>query len=476
MNDVKWLKNSGENVGEFVVISPIGVGGMGEIYLCRDIRLNRNVAVKLVSDRGGDSAQEAGERLIREARLIAQAHHPNIATIFSMGMDESIGDGKGVPFIAMEYIQGESLHGLIQACRLNLPEVLQIMAEIGSALQVAHDEGILHRDIKPTNILLDRYGFSKLIDFGIASGRVVRKAGGQESTVEGTLNYMAPEMLEGFSPSVQTDIYALGIVLFEMLTGEIPFLRGSQEETIYEIKNIGISLEQLNGQLLPAELIEILSRATARSPEMRFQTATEFVAAIRALDVRSFRDVYLHPLRSIPESIISSGLVHLRQSGLHRVEWPFVLSRALALWNYTDRQFSTTSTEEFIPDDVMRASISSIAQSKRERREAQKAQKHFRPPGPHFGTDSAKRPQLSNKVSLIKSPSSTAQSGSFPFEPERQDLTRQDGTFKRATAIAISLLIGFLLGVALDRLVDDQWSNSVPRLPAGLQELFRNQK
>jgi serine/threonine protein kinase len=480
VNDIRWLKSPGESIGEFVVVAPIGKGGMGEIYLCRDLRLNRNVAVKLVAD-PGTQVYDARERLLREARLLAQAHHPNIATIFAIGSDDLGESSQSVPFIAMEHIQGESLYSLIQSCRLNLPEVLQIMIEIGSALQVAHDEGILHRDIKPSNILFDRYGFSKLIDFGVASGRTVLQRDGKENIVEGTLNYMAPEILEGMSPSVHTDIYALGLVLCEMLTAQIPFLCETQAQTIGEIKS-GFKLTDLDIQLLPTELVAIISSATASTPDARFRSAADFVAAVRRIDLSSYREVYLRPLRGVPRSIIEGSLTRLQQSGLHRCEWPFVISRALDIWNYnySDGQFSTTLMEEFLPDDVLRASIGSVVQRKAERRNQEKR-------GRDVATSSASalggdgrsagirliQPRPNSTRSAV---SAVSQSGPSKSDNESEVVVKSSQIWVQMALVVASVVFGFLLGVLVERIDAIEHPGKRLRLPAGFQEFFRNQK
>lgn len=475
MNDIKWLKSPGESIGEFVVVSPIGKGGMGEIYLCRDLRLNRNVAVKLVAHRG-PNVHEARERLQREARLLAQAHHPNIATLFAIGSDESGETSQSVPFIAMEYIQGESLHSLIQSCRLNLPEALQIMIEIGSALQVAHDEGILHRDIKPSNILVDRYGFSKLIDFGVASGRKIVMPDGEETVVDGTLNYMAPEILDGMSPSVQTDIYALGLVLYEMLTAQIPFLCETQAQTIGEIKS-GLKLKELDIHLLPSQLVAIIARATLSAPEERFRSAAEFVAAIRKIDLSPYREVYLRPLRNVPHSIVEGSLARLQQSGLHRCEWPFVISRALDLWNYSEGQFSTTIMEEFIPDDVLRASIGSIVQRKAERRDREKRVRAASVGSVNSGSEVVPAPtRIMPVMSKVLKPGSPPALKVDITGSKSEVVAESSQVWAQVALVVASVILGFLLGVLVERMEVIENPGKRPRLPAGLHDFFKNQK
>lgn len=346
MIEEKWIKRTGESIGDYVVMSPIGKGGMGEIYLCRDVRLNRNLAVKLIQKRGAIDF-DTRERFLQEARLLAQAHHPHIATIFTIGEDETS------VYIAMEFIEGESLHALIRECRLSYAEIVHIVCEIGQALQVAHEQGILHRDLKPTNILVDRYGFSKLIDFGIASGRNAKKMenGG---LVEGTLNYMAPELFSGASASVATDIYALGLVLLEMVTCDFPFRRESQEVTIDAIKAGQLWVPPAG--LIPAELLAVVKKAAHIDPNQRYRSVEEMIAALRLVKFSNLTDACLRPLRKVKLGPYEHYHAMMSKSGLERWAWPFALSLAVHNWQGASTGFSTTIIEERIPkDEVVRA-------------------------------------------------------------------------------------------------------------------------
>lgn len=347
MNDKKWIKRPGESIGDYVVMAPIGKGGMGEIYLCRDVRLNRNLAVKLIQKRGAVDF-DARERFLQEARLLAQAHHPNIATIFTLGEDETS------VFIAMEFIEGESLHTLIRECRLSYSEIVTIICEIGQALQVAHEQGILHRDLKPTNILVDRYGFSKLIDFGIASGRNAKRASDSGGLVEGTLNYMAPELFSGAPASVATDVYALGLVLLEMITCEFPFRRENQNVTIDAIKAGQLWLPPAG--LIPEELLAVIKKAAHVDPAQRYRSVVEMINALKLVKFSNLTDACLRPLRKAKLGPYDHYHALMSQSGLERWAWPIALSLAVNGWQGASAGFSTTIIEERIPkDELLRA-------------------------------------------------------------------------------------------------------------------------
>lgn len=355
MNEEKWIKRAGESIGDYVVMAPIGKGGMGEIYLCRDVRLNRNLAVKLIQKRGAVDF-DARERFLQEARLLAQAHHPHIATIFTIGEDETS------VFIAMEFIEGESLHVLIRECRLGYGEIVQIVCEIGQALQIAHEQGILHRDLKPTNILVDRYGFSKLIDFGIASGRNAKRTSESGGVVEGTLNYMAPELFSGASASVATDIYALGLVLLEMITCEFPFHRENQNVTMDAIRSGQLWLPPEG--VVPEQLLAVVKKASHVDPSKRYSSVEEMVAALRLVKFSNLTDACLRPLRKAKLGPYEHYRSLLSKSGLERWLWPVALSLAVNNWQGVSTGFSTTMIEERIPQEELIRAIEEVKKLK----------------------------------------------------------------------------------------------------------------
>ncbi|PYQ53264.1 MAG: hypothetical protein DMF59_02305 [Acidobacteria bacterium] len=212
---------AGTRLGPYEIVAPLGAGGMGEVYRARDTRLDRDVAVKVLPAEFRTDAQ-LKIRFEREAKTISQLNHPHICTLFD------VGDG----YLVMEMLEGESLADRIAKGPLPVEDVLRIGIQIASALDRAHRQGIVHRDLKPGNIMLTRSG-AKLLDFGLAKGgaalpsalsqATIQKPLTQEGTIIGTFQYMAPEQLEGHEADPRSDIFALGVVLYEMVTGKRAF-------------------------------------------------------------------------------------------------------------------------------------------------------------------------------------------------------------------------------------------------------------
>src|ERR1700719_3397261 len=215
----------GLRLGPYEILSAIGAGGMGEVYRAKDTRLNRIVAIKVLPAHLADSP-ELRERFEREARTIASLNHPHICTLFDIGQQD------GTDFLVMEYLEGETLAERLKKGPLPLAQVLQYAIEISDALDKAHRKGITHRDLKPGNIMLTKSG-SKLLDFGLAKLRQDAAPGSPlsqlptanegitaQGTILGTLQYMAPEQLEGQEADARTDIFAFGVVVYEMATGK----------------------------------------------------------------------------------------------------------------------------------------------------------------------------------------------------------------------------------------------------------------
>ena len=275
--------NPGDSLGPYVVRDALGAGGMGKVYRARDERLGRDVALKQLSDPLLSSAT-ARRRVIQEARAVAGLSHPNIATIFDV-LDTADG-----PAIVMEYVPGESLAALIARGRLPLWRALDIAAQVTSGLAHAHAGGIVHRDLKPANIQLTPEGTVKILDFGIARSTRFDLEDAAATTVTadlgagsfaGTPGYMAPEQLAGQPADARSDVYAAGVVMYEMLTGRRPFA-GSNA--------IGSAMAQMEGNAppisqlvpgIPREIGALVERAMARDPLLRFQTADDLARELR---------------------------------------------------------------------------------------------------------------------------------------------------------------------------------------------------
>jgi hypothetical protein len=244
-----------ERIGPFLVEREIGRGGMGVVYLGRDPQLDRTVAIKVVPDEVAGDAERLG-RFEREARLLAAVHHPNVATIFAVGMDAER------PYLALEYVPGESLADRLCRGPLPLGEALEVCRQIAAGVESAHEAGVIHRDLKPANVRLSPEGAVKVLDFGLAKSDELRStsaSGGsaaptlafaetQEGVVLGTLPYMSPEQARGMAVDRRTDVWSLGCILYECLTGNGPFGGSSATDIL-----AGIVLREPPWQTLPAE-------------------------------------------------------------------------------------------------------------------------------------------------------------------------------------------------------------------------------
>jgi eukaryotic-like serine/threonine-protein kinase len=277
-----WQLKTGQEFSHYKIIEPIGVGGMGEVYLARDKKLDRDVALKLLpAFMSGDAKRMRRFRL--EAAIVSALNHPNIVTIYEF---DSVG-GKDV--LVTEYINGMTLRERMRQ-GLSLPEAMDIGMQIASALAGAHRAGIVHRDIKPENVMVRDDGYVKVLDFGSAkpceqsplspttsSARKLSLPG----MVLGTVSYMSPEQARGRELDGRSDIFSFGVVMYEMLAGRPPFTGETMTDVIAEVvQKIPPRLNYLNPQL-PAEIDRIVSRCMEKEPNARFQTAAEAAVELK---------------------------------------------------------------------------------------------------------------------------------------------------------------------------------------------------
>jgi serine/threonine protein kinase/tetratricopeptide (TPR) repeat protein len=279
---------SGANLGRYEIRSKIGEGGMGEVYLAQDTKLDRKVALKILpADVAAD--QTRMRRFIQEAKAASALNHPNILTIYEIGQTDS------THFIATEYIEGETLrHHLSSAMRLN--EVLDICVQVAGALAAAHAAGIIHRDIKPENIMLRRDGIVKVLDFGLAKlsekadrGTVDAEAATkvlvqtEPGVVMGTVAYMSPEQARGLTVDARTDIFSLGVVIYEMVAGRAPFGGTTRSDLIVALlERDPPPLARFTPEA-PAELERIVMKALAKDSDERYQTAKDLLIDLKRL-------------------------------------------------------------------------------------------------------------------------------------------------------------------------------------------------
>jgi eukaryotic-like serine/threonine-protein kinase len=271
----------GRRLGPYEILSSIGAGGMGEVYKARDTRLDRIVAIKVLPTHLAERA-ELRERFEREARTIASLNHPHICTLFDIGQQD------GIDYLVMEYLEGETLAQRLQKGSLPLEQVLQYAIEISDALDKAHRRGVTHRDLKPGNIMLTKTG-TKLLDFGLAKLRhevapanvplsdlpTAKDPLTAQGTILGTLEYMAPEQLEGKEVDARTDIFAFGAVVYEMATGKKCFEGKSQASLIAKILEIDPPPISSLQPMTPPALDRVVKTCLAKDPDDRWQTARD---------------------------------------------------------------------------------------------------------------------------------------------------------------------------------------------------------
>jgi eukaryotic-like serine/threonine-protein kinase len=260
-------------IGRYGVIRRLGRGGMGIVYLARDPDLDRPVALKLLPpELAADAA--ASRRLLHEARSASALDHPNIATVYEIGETD---DRR--PFIAMAYYEGDTLRHRIAGGAVPIDDAVEIAAQIADGLTAAHGRQIVHRDIKPENVIITPQGLVKIVDFGVA--KVAAAALTRTGGTMGTVAYMSPEQTRGAPVDGRTDIWALGVVLFEMLTGARPFRGAGSDAVIYAIRNDPIeAIESLRPDV-PRAVARIVERCLEKDPERRFSSPGELAAALR---------------------------------------------------------------------------------------------------------------------------------------------------------------------------------------------------
>jgi len=272
----------GARFGPYEIVSPLGAGGMGEVYRARDARLGRDVALKVMPPEVANDASRR-QRFELEARAVAALNHPNIVAVYDVGIEA------GVAYIVSELVDGESLRGM----KLPLRKTLDIAVQIAGGLAAAHDAGIVHRDLKPDNILLTRPGSAnpgqiKILDFGLAKVRAARVAAANETVtvatepgvVMGTVGYMSPEQVRGLDVDHRSDIFSFGVILYELLAGARAFAGETSVDTMQAI--LRHEAPELP-ESVPVGLRQVVSHCLEKEPAARFQSARDLAFALSAI-------------------------------------------------------------------------------------------------------------------------------------------------------------------------------------------------
>ncbi len=280
---------SGDRLGSYEIVAPLGAGGMGEVYRARDERLGRDVAVKVLpAEFATDSERQ--KRFESEARATAALSHPNILAVYDVGRHD------GVPYLVEELLEGESLKDAVDRGALGVAEATRVATEMAKGLAAAHEKGIVHRDLKPANVFIARDGTVKILDFGLAKRLPTvpqdevetltwaQTATSMEGGVLGTVAYMAPEQVRGQRVDQRADVFALGIVLYEMLAGQRPF-RGTTATAVV-VAILETEPAPLPANVQPA-LAGVVTRCLAKDPEGRYQRGSDVRAALEAVQSRA---------------------------------------------------------------------------------------------------------------------------------------------------------------------------------------------
>ena len=325
----------GTQLGPYEILAPLGAGGMGEVHKARDTRLDRTVAIKVLPEHVA-SDPDFKQRFEREAKTISSLNHPHICTLYDIGSQD------GIDFLVMEYLEGDTLAQRLTKGALALDQALQVAIQIADALDKAHRQGITHRDLKPGNIMLTKAG-AKLLDFGLAKLRPPGTVGADGfsaattqdepltgwGTILGTLQYMAPEQVEGKEADHRTDIFAFGAVVYEMATGQKAFSGGSQASLIAAIlEREPVPMSTLQ-QMTPARLDEIVKTCLAKDPDERWQSAGDVGRQVKGIiEGRSQTSV----------SVPGAGAPH-RARWRQALPWVagilFATMTSLGVWNLT---------------------------------------------------------------------------------------------------------------------------------------------
>ncbi len=279
---------AGQQIGHYTIMAALGAGGMGEVYLAQDNKLDRQVAVKILNEKLIQRESNVS-RFIQEAKAASALNHPNILTIYEFGETED------AHFIVSEFIEGKTLREIVRESKLSLSEILDIASQLAGALSAAHQAQLIHRDIKPENVMIRPDGYVKILDFGLAKliqpkqamvGLEVATAQQNETAkgvIMGTVNYMSPEQAKGERVDKRTDIFSLGVVLYEMLAGRTPFAGASLSETFANLINQEPQPLVRFAANVPDELQRIVAKLLRKNKDERYQTMQDVLTDLKGL-------------------------------------------------------------------------------------------------------------------------------------------------------------------------------------------------
>ena len=279
----------GEKLGRYEIRQKIGEGGMGEVYLAYDEQLSREVVIKLLLQQFSEDKNLVA-RFKLEAKAVSALNHPNIITIYE------IGETEGLSYIVYEYIRGTTLREKILRNQLSISDSIKIIEQAANGLNAAHNAGIIHRDIKPENIMIREDGYVKILDFGLAKRRFLKSDSESktthlvktvEGTIMGSIQYMSPEQARGTTMDERTDIFSLGVVFYEMLTGISPFRGETVGDSLAKVVQDQPKPLHLINENIPSNLQKVISKALKKDREERYQHIQHFLLELHGLNVPS---------------------------------------------------------------------------------------------------------------------------------------------------------------------------------------------
>jgi serine/threonine protein kinase len=347
----------GKTVSHYKIIEEIGRGGMGEVYLAEDFKLERKVAIKFLPQHLTKDRNNV-ERFEREAKAAASLNHPNIVTIYE------IAEENDQIFIVMEYVEGKSLRDVINEYKMGIEKIIDIITQISEGLSKAHKEGIVHRDIKPENIIIGKDARVKILDFGLAKLKGVSKLTKNSSTV-GTIHYMAPEQVQGKDVDHRSDIWSLGIVFYELLAGNVPFKGDYEQAVVYSIQSE--DFDPLDN--LAPGYSKILQKLLAKEPNDRYQHLEEVIHLIgenknseRIKGIRKWKKYWIYLLSLIALFVVAYFLtihIFLDTAKVVTSKW----ENSIAVLPFID--LSPSKDQEYFCDGMTEQIITNLSKIKR---------------------------------------------------------------------------------------------------------------
>ncbi|MEO8192049.1 MAG: serine/threonine-protein kinase [Acidobacteriota bacterium] len=311
--------STGEQLGPYEILAPLAKGGMGEVYRARDTRLRREVALKLLSAAGAND-EESLRRFARETHVVAALNHPNILAIHDTGAFH------GVPYAVTELLQGETVADRLRSGALAEKRATELTAQVADGLSAAHAQGVVHRDIKPENIFLTNDGRAKILDFGIArverptsrvpigggDGTLARSSQSSGHVLMGTAGYISPEQVRGKKADPRSDIFSLGAVYYEMLTGRRAFMRDTSVDTLGAVLRDD-PRKYPESEKIPEELRHFVYRCLEKDPADRYQSAADLLIDLRSWQAEQTSESALRVhFRSVPPWKHRQGRIVLR--------------------------------------------------------------------------------------------------------------------------------------------------------------------